>query len=99
MAQIYGSMSWWTSFSLSTGTVMQCDKCTTAFDCVYCSHVTEVAMESSEEELTCALGTEKGKQVQMLMHHSRNTAQKQWEETIMLVLTGAPTALTCVLLV
>ncbi len=26
--------------------------------------------------------------VKMLMHHSRNTEQKQWEETLVLVLAG-----------
>jgi hypothetical protein len=34
------------------------------------------------------LGTEGGKPVHMLVHHSRNTAQKQWDETLVLVLGG-----------
>lgn len=34
------------------------------------------------------LGTRGGKAVHMLIHHSRNTAQKQWDETIVLVLGG-----------
>ena len=29
-----------------------------------------------------------GRSVMMLMHHSRNTEQKQWEETLVLVLAG-----------
>lgn len=34
------------------------------------------------------LGTHGGKAVHMLIHHSRNTAQKQWDETLVLVLGG-----------
>ncbi|KAF5192862.1 Mon2-like protein [Thalictrum thalictroides] len=34
------------------------------------------------------LGTRGGKAVHMLIHHSRNTAQKQWDETLVLVLGG-----------
>ncbi len=30
-----------------------------------------------------------GKVVTMLMHHSRNTEQKQWKETLVLTLAGA----------
>ena len=29
-----------------------------------------------------------GRSVMMLMHHSRNTEQKQWDETLVLVLAG-----------
>ncbi|XP_019258208.1 PREDICTED: protein MON2 homolog isoform X2 [Nicotiana attenuata] len=34
------------------------------------------------------LGTRGGKAIHMLIHHSRNTAQKQWDETLVLVLGG-----------
>eukprot|EP00736_Rhodelphis_marinus_P006999 Rmarinus@m.18023 len=34
------------------------------------------------------LGTEKGRTVKMLLHHSRDTSQKQWDETRVLALTG-----------
>ncbi|KAF6142246.1 hypothetical protein GIB67_012095 [Kingdonia uniflora] len=34
------------------------------------------------------LGMQGGKAVHMLIHHSRNTAQKQWDETLVLVLGG-----------
>ncbi len=33
---------------------------------------------SSEEAAAVELGKERGKTVHMLMHHSRNTEQKQW---------------------
>lgn len=35
-------------------------------------------MSSSEEAAAVELGKEKGKAVMMLVHHSRNTEQKQW---------------------
>ncbi len=31
---------------------------------------------------------EKGRSVKMLVHHSRNSEQKQWDETLVLVLNG-----------
>ena len=34
------------------------------------------------------LGREGGKSVSMLMHHSRNSEQKQWDETLVLGLSG-----------
>ena len=34
------------------------------------------------------LGQERGKSVSMLMHHSRNSEQKQWDETLVLALSG-----------
>jgi len=48
----------------------------------------ETSLGSSVQELSAELGREKGQSVQMLMHHSRNTEQKQWDETVMLSLTG-----------
>ena len=45
------------------------------------------------------LGRRKGEQMAMLVHHSRNSVQKQWEETLVLALSGmaascAPTCLS-----
>jgi C-terminal region of Mon2 protein len=34
------------------------------------------------------LGRLKGQSVTMLVHHSRNSAQKQWDETLVLALSG-----------
>lgn len=34
------------------------------------------------------LGTVKGKNVAMVMHHSRNSLQKAWDETLVLALAG-----------
>ena len=34
------------------------------------------------------LGRRKGEQMAMLVHHSRNSVQKQWEETLVLALSG-----------
>ena len=34
------------------------------------------------------LGRVKGESVSMLVHHSRNSAQKQWDETLVLALGG-----------
>ncbi|CAL9055746.1 unnamed protein product [Musa banksii] len=51
--------------------------------------VSHLASTSSREEWQGKeLGTRGGKAVHMLIHHSRNTAQKQWDETIVLVLGG-----------
>ncbi|KAJ8475568.1 hypothetical protein OPV22_019295 [Ensete ventricosum] len=51
--------------------------------------VSHLASTSSREEWHGKeLGTRGGKAVHMLIHHSRNTAQKQWDETIVLVLGG-----------
>ncbi|XP_031477870.1 uncharacterized protein LOC116248950 isoform X2 [Nymphaea colorata] len=46
------------------------------------------ASSSRDEWQGKELGTRGGKAVHMLIHHSRNTAQKQWDETIVLVLGG-----------
>ncbi|KAK3162088.1 hypothetical protein QOZ80_1BG0085230 [Eleusine coracana subsp. coracana] len=52
-------------------------------------HVSHLASTSSSDEWHGKeLGTRAGKAVHMLIHHSRNTAQKQWDETIVLVLGG-----------
>ncbi|WOL08916.1 hypothetical protein Cni_G17669 [Canna indica] len=51
--------------------------------------VSHLASTSSREEWQGKeLGTRGGKAIHMLIHHSRNTAQKQWDETIVLVLGG-----------
>ncbi|KAK8546017.1 hypothetical protein V6N12_026821 [Hibiscus sabdariffa] len=46
------------------------------------------ATSSKNEWQGKELGTQGGKAVHMLIHHSRNTAQKQWDETLVLVLCG-----------
>ncbi|KAL1339802.1 hypothetical protein AAHE18_U067100 [Arachis hypogaea] len=46
------------------------------------------ATSSKDESRGKELGTRGGKAVHMLIHHSRNTAQKQWDETLVLVLGG-----------
>ncbi|XAR64453.1 hypothetical protein NMG60_11024804 [Bertholletia excelsa] len=46
------------------------------------------ATSSKDEWQGKELGTRGGKAVHMLIHHSRNTAQKQWDETLVLVLSG-----------
>ncbi|GER36682.1 ARM repeat superfamily protein [Striga asiatica] len=52
-------------------------------------HASHLAATSSKDEWQGKeLGTRKGKAVHMLIHHSRNTAQKQWDETLALVLGG-----------
>lgn len=50
------------------------------------SHMAETS--SKDEWQGKELGTRGGKAVHMLIHHSRNTAQKQWDETLVLVLGG-----------
>ncbi|KAM6576949.1 hypothetical protein CsatB_028786 [Cannabis sativa] len=47
-----------------------------------------VATSSKDEWQGKELGTRQGKAVHMLIHHSRNTAQKQWDETLVLILGG-----------
>ncbi|KAK9735345.1 hypothetical protein RND81_04G200200 [Saponaria officinalis] len=46
------------------------------------------ATSSKDEWHGKELGTRDGKAVHMLIHHSRNTAQKQWDETLVVVLGG-----------
>ncbi|XP_010674897.2 uncharacterized protein LOC104890970 isoform X2 [Beta vulgaris subsp. vulgaris] len=46
------------------------------------------ATSSRDEWHGKELGTQGGKAVHMLIHHSRNTAQKQWDETLVVVLGG-----------
>ncbi|GKV07351.1 hypothetical protein SLEP1_g19144 [Rubroshorea leprosula] len=48
----------------------------------------KAATSSKDEWQGTELGTRGGKAVHMLIHHSRNTAQKQWDETLVLVLGG-----------
>ncbi|XP_058086558.1 uncharacterized protein LOC131233785 [Magnolia sinica] len=51
--------------------------------------VNHLAATSSKDEWQGKeLGTRGGKAVHMLIHHSRNTAHKQWDETLVLVLGG-----------
>ncbi len=54
------------------------------------THTHHMACTSSDEVVTAAeLGKDGGgRSVMMLTHHSRNTEQKQWEETLVLVLAG-----------
>ena len=48
-----------------------------------------ISMTSSSDETEAVeLGKEKGRSVMMLMHYSRNTERKQWEETMVLALNG-----------
>ncbi|KAG2305536.1 hypothetical protein Bca52824_034187 [Brassica carinata] len=48
----------------------------------------KAATSSKDEWQGKEIGTQGGKAVHMLIHHSRNTAQKQWDETFVLVLGG-----------
>ncbi|CAM6084070.1 unnamed protein product [Calypogeia fissa] len=50
--------------------------------------VRHLAATSSKDEIGKELGMQGGKRVHMLVHHSRNTAQKQWDETLVVVLGG-----------
>ncbi|XP_039022425.1 protein MON2 homolog isoform X2 [Hibiscus syriacus] len=51
--------------------------------------VSHMAATSSRDEWQGKeLGIRGGKAVHMLIHHSRNTAQKQWDETLVLVFSG-----------
>ncbi|GBG74470.1 hypothetical protein CBR_g18881 [Chara braunii] len=46
------------------------------------------ATSSRDEWVGKELGKQGGKPVHMLVHHSRNTAQKQWDETLVVALYG-----------
>eukprot|EP00899_Mesostigma_viride_P020318 jgi/Mesvir1/28288/Mv04811-RA.1 len=46
------------------------------------------ATSSTDEDVGRELGREKGQAVMMLVHHSRNSAQKQWDETLVTTLKG-----------
>ncbi|AED93753.1 ARM repeat superfamily protein [Arabidopsis thaliana] len=48
----------------------------------------KAATSSKDEWQGKEIGTRGGKAVHMLIHHSRNSAQKQWDETFVLVLGG-----------
>lgn len=51
--------------------------------------VHQMAATSSREEAQAEiLGKVKGQSVAMLVHHSRNSEQKQWDETLVLALSG-----------
>eukprot|EP00889_Picochlorum_renovo_P001217 jgi/Picre1/28247/NNA_003653.t1 len=48
-----------------------------------------MSVTSSKEEAEAALlGKSKGEQVRLVVHHSRNTEQKQWDETVVVCLAG-----------
>eukprot|EP00887_Chlorella_sp_A99_P002554 scaffold6.g2554.t1 len=46
------------------------------------------ANASKEEAEAMLLGQSRGKAVRMMVHHSRNTEQKQWDETVVIALGG-----------
>jgi hypothetical protein len=46
------------------------------------------ATSSGEEAAAAELGRSKGRTVRLVVHHSRNTAQKQWDETVAVALAG-----------
>ena len=46
------------------------------------------AAAASDEEQDATIGSKDGERVAMLVHHSRNTASKQWDETLVLSLGG-----------
>ena len=46
------------------------------------------AAAASDEEQDATVGSKDGERVVMLVHHSRNTASKQWDETLTLSLGG-----------
>eukprot|EP00164_Ancoracysta_twista_P007277 GFYU01010299.1.p1 GENE.GFYU01010299.1~~GFYU01010299.1.p1 ORF type:complete len:1193 (-),score=343.40 GFYU01010299.1:31-3609(-) len=48
--------------------------------------VESAAEAASDQEVNHEIGKEKGKAVMMLVHHSRDTASKQWDETKVLAL-------------
>jgi len=52
-------------------------------------HAFHMSATSSKEEAEAALlGRSKGAQVRLVMHHSRNTQQKQWDETVVVSVGG-----------
>lgn len=52
-------------------------------------HAFHMSATSSKEEAEAALlGRSKGAQVRLVMHHSRNTEQKQWDETVVVAVGG-----------
>ena len=46
------------------------------------------ATASKDEAEAMLLGQSRGKAVRMMVHHSRNTEQKQWDETVVIALGG-----------
>lgn len=52
-------------------------------------HAFHMSATSSKEESEAALlGRSRGNQVRLVMHHSRNTEQKQWDETVVVTVGG-----------
>ena len=52
------------------------------------SDIRSSSSAAANEELNVELGKQGGKTVKLLVHHSRNNAQKQWDETIVLSFSG-----------
>jgi len=53
------------------------------------SHAFHKSATSSREESEAAvLGNSRGQEVRMVVHHSRNSEQKQWDETVVIALGG-----------
>lgn len=46
------------------------------------------ATASRDEAESMLLGQSRGKEVRMMVHHSRNSEQKQWDETVVIALGG-----------
>jgi hypothetical protein len=46
------------------------------------------ATSSREESQAAVLGNSRGQEVRMVVHHSRNSEQKQWDETVVIALGG-----------
>ncbi|KAL4423762.1 hypothetical protein ABPG75_001063 [Micractinium tetrahymenae] len=46
------------------------------------------ATASRDEAESMVLGQSRGKEVRMMVHHSRNSEQKQWDETVVIALGG-----------
>ena len=52
-------------------------------------HAFHMSATSSKEETEAALlGKARGEQIRLVVHHSRNTAQKQWDETVVVAVGG-----------
>lgn len=52
-------------------------------------HAFHMSATSSKEEAEAALlGRSRGEQVRLVVHHSRNTEQKQWDETVVVAVGG-----------
>ncbi|KDD72064.1 hypothetical protein H632_c3928p0, partial [Helicosporidium sp. ATCC 50920] len=52
-------------------------------------HALFMALHSSREQAEAALlGSSRGRPVRMLLHHSRNSEQKRWDESVVVALNG-----------